>query len=44
MDNGHHKLSKGEHCLCENWCAYPGDNWSNQGWRQEELRGTQNQG
>jgi hypothetical protein len=29
--------SEGEHCLCETWCAYLGDNWSSQGWRQEEL-------
>jgi hypothetical protein len=31
--------SEGEHCLCETWCAYLGDNWLSQGWRQEELRG-----
>jgi hypothetical protein len=33
--------SEGEDCLCETWCAYLGDNWSSQGWRQEELRGTE---
>jgi hypothetical protein len=33
--------SEGEHCLCETWCAYLGDNWSGQGWRQEELLGTE---
>jgi hypothetical protein len=31
--------SEEEHSLCETWCAYLGDNWSSQGWSQEELRG-----
>jgi hypothetical protein len=33
--------SEEEHCLCETWCAYLGVNRSSQGWRQEELRGTE---